>query len=207
METDLFLIRHGETEWNRILKYQGQTDIDLKERGFNQARKLSNRLKDTKIDRIYCSDLKRAANTASVVADPHDLELSKEEDLREISFGEWEGLNFEEISEKYPKIYKKWRADPASVRPPEGETFKEFQQRVIKIMEKIRGLHVGERVAIVAHGGTIRVYLAYLLNMPLIENRKLSIHNTSLSHIKIYDNRAVIKMINSTYHINENESI
>lgn len=201
METDLFLIRHGETEWNRILKYQGQTDIDLNETGFNQARLLSERLKDREIDRIYTSDLKRAANTAGIVAKPHRLELKKEERLREICFGEWEGMNYEEINKDYPELYKRWRTNPTSVRPPSGETFVEFQKRVTAIMERITDLHKGEKVAVVAHGGTIRVYLAYLLEMPLIENRKLLIHNTSFSHIKFYDNRMVLKLLNSIYHL------
>ena len=205
METDLFLIRHGETEWNKILRYQGQTDIDLNETGFNQARLLSKRLKDEKIDRIYSSDLKRAANTAAIVAKPHDLKLIKEKKLREICFGEWEGMNYEEISEKYPEIYKEWRNDPVSVPPPEGETFLEFQKRIIYIINKIKDLHAGERVAIVAHGGTIRVYLAHILGMPLKENRKLSIHNTSISRLKIYDKRPVLKSLNSICHLNDNK--
>jgi len=203
LETDLFLIRHGETEWNRKLRYQGQTDIDLNETGFNQARLLSESLENQKITRIYTSDLKRAANTASIIAKPHDLKLNKEKKLREISFGEWEGMNYEEITKEYPKLFKKWRNDPVSVSPPEGETFSEFQERVIYIINRIKDLHTGERVAIVSHGGTIRVYLAHILSMPLIENKKLSIHNTSLSHIKIYDNRAVIKTLNSMCHLKD----
>ena len=205
METDLFLIRHGETEWNKVLRYQGQTDIDLNETGFNQARLLSKRLKNKKIDRIYSSDLKRAANTASIVAEPHELKLRKEKKLREICFGEWEGMNYEEIIQEYPEIFKKWRNDPVSVPPPEGETFLEFQKRVIDIINKIKDLHAGERVAVVAHGGTIRVYLAHILGMPLEGNRKLSIHNTSLSHIKVYDNRPVLKSLNSICHLKDNK--
>ena len=202
METDLFFIRHGETEWNRKLIYQGQTDIDLNETGYNQARLLSKRLADKKIDRIYTSDLKRAANTAAIVAEPHAKKLIKEKDLREISFGNWEGMNFEEIQEKDSEKYNEWRQDPISVSPPGGETFLGFQKRVISVIDKIKDLHTGEKVAIVAHGGTIRAYLAHILGMDLMGNRKLSIHNTSFSHLKIYDNRPVLKLLNSTYHLN-----
>lgn len=201
METDIFFIRHGETEWNKKLIYQGQTDIDLNETGYKQARLLSERLTEREIDRFYTSDLKRASNTASIIAEPHNKKLIKEENLREISFGDWEGMNFTEIQEKEAEKYNEWRKDPISVSPPNGENFLDFQKRVISIINKIKDLHTGERIAIVAHGGTIRVYLAHILGMELKGNRKLSVHNTSISHLTIYDNRPVLKLMNSTCHL------
>lgn len=201
METDLIFIRHGETEWNKQFIYQGQTDIDLNETGYKQAQLLSKRLTERKIDRIYTSDLKRAFNTAAIIAESHNKELRKEKKLREISFGDWEGMNFKEIQEKEPETYKEWRKDPISISPPNGETFLDFQKRVISIIDKIKDLHAGERIAIVAHGGTIRVYLAHILGMDLKGNRMLSVHNTSISHLTIYDNRPVLKLLNSTCHL------
>lgn len=114
MKTTLLLIRHGETEWNALGKFQGCTDIELSEEGIKQAQILKNRL-NGEFDWIYASPLSRAFKTANILASITNKEVIIEPEIREINFGEWEGLTVKQISEKYPDVFKAWRTDKKKV--------------------------------------------------------------------------------------------
>ena len=201
METDITLIRHGETDWNRKMQYQGQTDIPLNKKGNSQAEKLAEYLAGENFDFIYSSDLKRAAGTAEIIASRLKMNLVTIKGLREMSFGDWEGMDYKELRENYHYIFQDWIKDPASTAPPGGESLAQFQNRVVDSMEKVVERHKGQSGIVVCHGGTIRVWLAFLLDMPLGRNRRLEVDNTSLSRIRFYDENPVIRGINLTTHL------
>jgi len=131
-----YLVRHGETLWNRQLKYQGQSDVPLSDEGRAQAKILSERLKNEKIDVIYASDLGRTIETAEIIAKHHGLEVITTPMMRELNFGLWEGMTYDEIMAKWPQEYKTWRGDPYNKRPPGGETISELCDRVSKFLRK-----------------------------------------------------------------------
>lgn len=141
---------------------------------------------------IFSSDLQRAYKTAEKIcqvkekAHSDKLELIKKKDLREMDFGNWEGLTYQDIVRKYPQIIEKWSQDPTSVDPDEGESLAEFQTRIVKIFNEIIMKEMKENILIVTHGGVIRVYLAYLLGMPLRYYWRIAAGNCSVSIFK-YD--------------------
>lgn len=201
METEIILIRHGETEWNRNFKYQGQIDIKLNDRGYLQAVKLKKYLAEENLDAVISSDLQRALITARQIAEPHQLQVEEFSGLREIDFGEWEGLTYQEITEKYPKLYEKWTNDPCRVAPPEGELLTDFQKRVMETYDQILANYGGQKIAVISHGGSIRIFLASLFQIPIKKYWQLEVDNTSISIVKFYDDTPYLKVLNCSIHL------
>lgn len=202
-----FLVRHGETMWNRQGKYQGQSDVPLTDEGREQARFLSERLKDEKIDVIYASDLDRAIETAAIIAKYHDLNVLPAPLMRELNFGIWEGMTYDEIIQKWPQEYNEWQRDPHNKKPPEGETLAELCKRVSKFLKETAREHPDSRILVVSHAGPIRAILSVLLNLRQDFFWKFKISNTSITIIE-YDGQkelaesdAFIVTVNNTYHL------
>lgn len=197
---ELILIRHGETKWNKIKKYQGHMDIELNDWGRQQAEEAAKELVNLDIDYFVSSDLIRAKETAEIIASFHDNRVLEYIELREMNFGDWEGKSFQEIQNENSLDFQKWLKDPVKYSPPSGESLVEFQERVLlgfnKILEKDN-----KRNVIITHGGVIMVYLATILEMSLINYRKFEVANTGITKIDIYDNNYVLKVFNSQSHL------
>ena len=161
----LILIRHGETEYTKTRRYCGHEDIPLNAKGIKQAKRLSGKLKSMRVDRIYSSDLKRALETAKI-AFPKKTILKKKR-LREIDFGEFSGLTFEEAKRIYPRSYKTWLNDPAKSRIPKGESMSILKNRVEACFKIIFGQNPKKTIALVSHGGPIRIILLKILGQNL----------------------------------------
>jgi broad specificity phosphatase PhoE len=140
--TTLLLARHGETDWNRELRIQGSSDIELNDLGRRQAHSLAQELEHVELDAIYASDLSRARATAAAVAASHGLEVRLDSRLRERSFGSWEGLTREDIEERPERHH-------------DGETDEEVRERVLAAVQSIAAAHPGEQVLVVSHGGAL----------------------------------------------------
>jgi len=200
-------VRHGETIWNRERRYQGQSDIPLTGEGRTQARILSERLKNEKIDVIYASDLSRTIETAEIIAKYHGLKVLTAPLMRELSFGIWEGMTYDEIIQKWPQEYKEWQADPYNKKPPEGETLSELCQRASKFLMETAKKHPESRILVVSHAGPIRAVLSVLLNLKKDFFWKFKISNTSLTIIEydgqkeLAESNAFIVTVNNTYHL------
>jgi probable phosphoglycerate mutase len=150
---ELLLCRHGETDWNRDRRLQGQTDVPLNDRGRAQAAALARELAGEPIDAVYSSDLARAYETARAVAEPHGLEVVRLRALRERDFGSWEGLTDAEIRQRFPD---------ARDRPwGDGETREQLAERVLAVLDELAERHPGGRVVVVAHGGPINALLRH----------------------------------------------
>ncbi len=201
MPTNLVLVRHGETEWNRSSRYQGVMDIELNRKGKTQAEKLYNYLKKEEFDAIYSSTLKRAYHTIKDIADYQNKDVITIADLMEINFGDWEGLTFSEIEEDYPELAEKWATDPTCCKPPEGEHIKEVEERVGKTIDRIIDKNADNKILIATHGGVVRIIIAYLLELPLSRIFSIEVDNVSISRIKFYKHYPVLKLLNSTHHI------
>src|SRR6056297_444566 len=201
MPTEIVLVRHSETEWNKNSRYQGVMDVDLNEKGQKQAQQLYEFLKDEEFDTIYSSTLKRAYETIQDIAKYQNKEVITIADLMEIDFGKWEGLTFSEIEKDYPDLAKKWAKDPTCCKPPEGEHIKEVEQRVGKTIDKIVDDNPDQKILIATHGGIVRIVFAYLLDLPLSRIFSIEVENVSISRIKFYKHYPVVKLLNSTYHL------
>jgi len=157
----LILVRHGQTDMLKRKKYCGATDIGLNAQGREQARLLRKRLAAENIREIYSSDMKRAMEFCSIAFKGEHF--VKEPGLREMNFGIFEGLDNDEILKKYPAEYGKWLNDPYKNSIPGGESLKAFEERVIRAY---KGIIIGDKsknLAIVAHGGTIKIILRKIM--------------------------------------------
>ena len=198
----LILVRHGVTEWNKSLRYQGHSDIPLSEIGRGQAKALSERLAKAKIDAFYASDLSRAKETAEIIASPHHEEVKLMSQYRETKFGEWEGLTYNEIIEKFPREMADWRVNPTVTRIPGGETLNEVAQRCMSGINEIKAEHEQQTVLLVAHGGIIRIIISSLIGINLNEYWKIQQDNTALNIIEIHDDKSILCLLNDTNHLN-----
>jgi len=151
--TMILLARHGETDWNLHRRIQGHSDTPLNDTGRAQAQALADELSGERIDAVYSSDLKRAHETARLVAAPRGLEVTAIRDLRERHFGTWEGLTDEEIFARFPQVREgaPWG---------DAETPEEMGERVLAALRRLAEAHPGEHVLVVSHGGPLRRVLA-----------------------------------------------
>lgn len=202
MLTRLYLVRHGETDWNQKSIFQGQTDVDLNKKGRDQACKTAELFQEIEIDQIYSSDLKRAKNTARLIVRDKNLEVRENKQLREVSFGDWEGLSFAEIKKQYPDQVVSWQQDPIHNSPPAGEKLLNFKLRIEDFFEKIISRHQGDKILVVTHGGVIKVYLTAVLSIKPKNFWQFQIDNCSLTELKFYDQEIILSKLNFTNTIN-----
>jgi len=196
----IYLIRHGETNSNNDRKFQGRIDTPLNITGIEQARKLAAYMKQFPLDAIYCSIMQRARMTAEPLAVAMGLSVNYVKEFREVSFGDWEGLTYWEIKEKWSKEINLFFAKPAEFVPPRGETFQEVQDRSFGALNKILKEQDGN-IAIISHGGVIRALICQLLNMPLNSFWKINIYNASVSVFGGNDGNFIAEIINDSHYL------
>jgi alpha-ribazole phosphatase len=214
MVTKVYLIRHGETEGAETKRYKGHIDVPLSGNGIRQMERIAEYLSVGArkrgsgevgerravplLNAIYCSDLSRAVESAEIVAGPHGLKPVIMNELRERNFGIWEGMTFDEIREKWPDAFNSWAANPLKFSPMEGESTIEARDRAMPAFKEILNGHEGELIAIVSHGGIIRIILCELLGIPLENIFRIEQDYGCVNIIEIYDTYPVVKLINFT---------
>lgn len=165
--TSLYLIRHGQTDWNIQGRYQGQADVPLNEAGRAQARALAEALEGEGIGAIYSSDLARAHDTASELGERIGVPVVVDRRLREVSQGEWEGRLANEIERLYPDVWARRRDKPLEVPPPGGETVAQVRERILEAVNEILKRHPDDKVALVSHGLALAVILGHHRQLPI----------------------------------------
>lgn len=164
--TRLLLVRHAEPDESMQDRCYGSLDVPLSAAGLRRAAAVGEALRDHDIAAVYTSPLERAFETARAIATAQGLEPIACDDLRELDFGELEGMRYDDIAAGHPELHRFWMDDPASVRFPGGEGLADLRRRVLTEAARIRARHAGEAVAVVAHGGVVRVVLADVLDLP-----------------------------------------
>lgn len=201
-KTRLYLIRHGETDWNVLGKYQGSTDIELSETGLNQAKLLGKRFEKMELDKVYSSPLKRAMATAQTVADAKNLPVILEEAFQEINFGDWEGKTTAEIEAEYSDMFKAFVKNPVNSPIPGEGSFKNAMDRGVTGIKKVLADCENENVAIISHGALIRVIMMGLLELEESFYRKTWLYNTAISIVDIYeDGKVMLITLNDKAHL------
>lgn len=173
MPTTLVLVRHAETDWNRENRFQGHADPPLNENGRRQAGVLAADLAGTTFASAYTSPLRRARETASIVADALELALVTDESLKEVDVGSWTGLTRAEVEQRYPAGFARWLEYGHGW--DDGESYGELGARVVAGLLSISAAHPNANVLVVTHGGPIRSALAAASGIPFEEARR-SIH-------------------------------
>ena len=197
----IFLIRHGETEWNKQGRLQGTSDVHLSPEGFHQAITLAEHAPFTHADAIYSSDLARAMETAKIVAERFNLTVKPMPELREMNYGDWEGRLISELTAEFPKTFGKFFTDPERCHPPHGETFLACQARVMIGIRDIIANHEGQKVIVVSHGAAIRLILGAALDMPIHKLWAISQSNTALNVLRVDDGEFTVELVNSMLHL------
>jgi broad specificity phosphatase PhoE len=167
--TDLLLVRHGETDWNRDGRWQGHSDTHLNEVGREQAARVAGELDG--VDVVYSSDLARARETAEIVAQRLGLPVRLDERLRERSFGAWEGKTAPEIEAEFRDAHARWLAGEGP-GADDAEPFAEFAARVQSFLADVLARHPAETVLVVAHGGSIRVIHALAKGLDYVRDHR-----------------------------------
>lgn len=186
--TDLILIRHGETAWNRELRFQGHADVPLNDIGHEQARRLGLRLaSETAVQHILSSDLMRAQQTAAPGAQQLSLPVVTSAALREQFFGVAEGMRSDEIQSQHPRAWEEWLEFREDHAMPEGETPREFHTRIIAALGNIAAAHKGQYLIVVTHGGVLDMVWRTARGLSLSGPRRSEIPNAGFNRIRIAD--------------------
>ena len=193
----IYLVRHGETDWNLKGKIQGSCDIELNETGIKQAAELSNKMleKNYKFTKIYSSPQKRALQTAKILSESTDIECIVVDNLKEMDLGKWEGLSWTEAKEKYPLEYEEWFLKRRYTKTPGGESYEEMLERVLESLYKIIDEN-SDNVVVVSHRAVIMSLQCYITNTPFHKMTKFKTDNTSILEI---DSDSLIKLKEVNY--------
>lgn len=186
--TEIVLIRHGETDWNRVRRLQGHLDVELNAYGRKQAQAVAQALASEVPHAIYASDLSRARATAQAIADIHGMRVRVDGALRERCYGAFEGLMYDEIIAHFPEAFAKWQAHALHARFPAGErtaeTLHEFSQRAVSAVSAIAERHVGEKIVIVSHGGVLDCLYRAAHAMPISAPREFDVKNAAINRLR-----------------------
>lgn len=199
----IYLVRHGETNWNLNYKVQGKIDIPLNENGLNQANMLAQFFENKEIDAIYSSNLIRAYETAKIISLKVKKQIVTLPELQEINMGVWEGNLWDNIAIEYKDFIIKWENDKENIPIPEGESYGQVQKRVYKTFKNILAKHKqNDKIVIVSHGISIKVLIAKLMKISIQSVHNFYLDNASISIVE-YNNEFKIKCLNNTFHLKD----
>ncbi len=201
----VFLVRHGETIWNQENRWQGQADTPLSQTGYDQAWQLARRFQHEErvIQAIYTSDLRRARDTADILGQALGVMPVETTAWREMDIGTWSGLTTTEVASRHAKEWARLRQGEDLPRGG-GETFAQFQGRLVQSSQRFVQNHGGEQIIVVTHGGAVRAFLLHCRGLNMSQFGQIEkIGNTGVSEVSLFPGGATkIHMINSTAHLN-----
>lgn len=199
--TSIYLVRHGQTAWNKEEIFRGRTDIPLDETGFKQAELAGKYFKGMVIQGIYSSPLSRAWQTAEGIARVKSLNVQSLEGLIDMSFGNWEGHALQEIERIDPETYRQWREEPHLVRLPGGETLDDVRFRAMASLKEVIEKHPGETLALVSHRVVNKVLICGILGLDNSHFWQIAQDTTAINLIQYKRGRYILSLMNETCHL------
>lgn len=196
----VYIVRHGQTEWNISTRWQGNKDIPLDDVGISQAYRLAERLSDFNIKCIYTSPLSRSAMTATIIQKKVSANLVLVDDMKEICLGEWEGYTSNQLKEKYKTQFVEWETNPNAQTSFGVENYASLQERAFKTFKHICAIK-NESVLLVGHGTWTRVLICKLLNISLNDRMNFEISNTGISMVDVCDEIYRLVTLNDVSHL------
>jgi probable phosphoglycerate mutase len=201
--TELIFIRHGETDWNRQQRFQGQIDVPLNETGRAQAARLAQRLADERCDVLVCSDLVRARETAAALARTWRTAAQPDAAFREQSFGIVDGLDVPTIQQEHADLWALWLEQRADFQLPGGESLREFHARVMAGLHALVRQHAGKTVTVVSHGGVLDMLWRSAHGLPIEGLRSCDIPNTGINRLRWADGALSVVTWADAAHLDE----
>lgn len=200
--TTIYLVRHGETEYNKDDRIQGQgVDAELNEWGEKQSQALARYFKDIEIDKIYSSSMQRAEQTAGIIADQKSMSVTSSAELVEMSYGTMEGNDKQDVLADIEKLHKNWDDGMVTLAPDQGESPVEVYRRANKEMMQLLEANKGRRLLFVLHGRLLRILLAVWLEMGLNRMSELTQDNASINLVKWDGDRFEAEFLNNKEHL------
>ncbi len=200
--TPLFLVRHGQTAWNKERRFLGRTDVPLDTDGHAQAQAVSAALSAISFDAVYTSHLSRAAATAQAICQRQAVQAQEVPDLQELDQGELEGMSGADLADAHPGFMEAWLRDPAATRVPGGETLQECQDRVLRAVQQITAKHTGVGpVAIVTHRMVLSCIICEALGLPLRMWQLIGQRNTAVNLLSVRSGQLRLHRLNDTAHL------
>lgn len=198
----LIIVRHGESEWNRIGRYQGQCDAPLSDLGYRQAEALAERLRNEPFDIIFTSPLQRASRTAEAIARYHPgVPVEPEPALLEIDHGDWQGLLVDEVVDRYAAGLDEWRRHPTRSQMPNGESFSNVLKRVLDFKERLLETYAMRTVVASTHDVVVKILVADALGMNMDRINRIWVTNASISVIEYGEELPYLVSLSEACHL------
>lgn len=199
----ILLIRHGQTEWNRVERFRGRVDLDLNEQGKKQATLLANKINNDgyNIKYIITSPLKRAQQTANILAEYNHFSVRVEEGLIDINYGDWQGLSPEEANERFPELYSLWLNEPQTLRFPHGEGLNDVCQRATQVIKQLINESNNTTLVMVSHKVVCKVLMCYFMGLELNNFWRVEQDVCALNHIEVEGSLFRVRLVNDICHL------
>jgi len=193
-KTRLYLTRHGEVVNHGV--YNGQADVDITPQGARHMERLRGLLQGKPLRAVYSSDLLRTRKGAEIIGVPHGLKPESFTEFREVNFGRWQGLTYQQVMEQYPTDIPQWMNNLETFRIPGGESLEEVRERAMPKLRELLELHRGQEFLLVCHGALNRLFIAEALRLPYAHLLRIEQEYGCLNIIEYIGSWAVIKLIN-----------
>lgn len=199
--TSIYLIRHGQTAWNKEEIFRGRTDVPLDQTGLRQAELAAEYFKGTEIHAIYSSPLARARQTAEKIAQLHSMKVKPLEGIIDMSFGNWEGHPHDEIKTMDPETYRQWRDEPHRARLPGGESLDEVRVRAMAAVEEVIQSNSGKTLVLVSHRVVNKVLICGILGIDNSHFWQIAQDATAINLIQYRNGKYVLSLMNEACHL------
>lgn len=201
MTTHFILVRHGQTDWNRVERFRGRADIPLNETGIEQARRAATHLAAEKVDLIHASPLLRTMHTAELIAEPHRLSVLPQPALIDLDYGTWQGLAPEEVAAREPELYREWLRAPERVTFLNGESLCQVRDRAMRALEQWGREHDGQTLLLVSHDMVWKIVLLTVLGAGGSAIRRLQQENAAINRADYENGQFTVVSINEVSHL------
>lgn len=202
--TRIILVRHGQTEWNRVERFRGRADVPLNEAGLAQAEATGKRVaSEWQPVAVYTSPLSRSVKTAESIAKHYDLEVQIHPGLADIDYGEWQGLSPEEAGQRWPEEIDAWYNQPHLARIPGGETLSDLRARLMQTVNELAARHTGETIVLVGHTVINRIILLGILGLGNDRFWRIKQDTCAINIFEAEAGDFVLVSLNDTCHLRE----
>jgi broad specificity phosphatase PhoE len=199
--TSIYLVRHGQTAWNKEEIFRGRTDVPLDETGMKQAELAGQYFKGIKIHGIYSSPLARAWETAQKIAHFHDLKVQPLQGILDMSFGKWEGQSHQDIQKNDKEAYRMWKEEPHLARLPGGESLDDVRVRAMVALEEVIRNHSGKTLVLVSHRVVNKVLICGILGLDNSHFWQITQDTTAINLIQYRNGKYILSLMNETCHL------